>query len=211
MIEPGQCRVLGNIFPGICGNPEDNTPRERNKDVIGKTKGGKKMRAMRVCCCVCVSMCWGCAKEPASNELQSFPIDSMDGLLTSTGVVFDPEITADQNGSLRIETPQRITVALYETGDLDVEDALLVYRGKLRSRNLEGKAYLEMVCHFAGKGDFFSRALDRAMSGDTGWTAQETPFSLKPGENPDNIKLNVVIDGSGVVWIDDLHLFKEPR
>ena len=54
--------------------------------------------------------------------------------------------------------------------------------------------YLEMVCHFPGKGDFFSRALDAALSGTTGWTAQETAFVLKPGENPDNIKLNVVIE-----------------
>jgi hypothetical protein len=160
---------------------------------------------------MCILTLWGCVKEPASNELKCFPIDSVDGLLTSTGVEFDPEITADQNGSLRLEVNKRTTVPLYETGDLDVEDMRLVYQAKLRSRDLEGKAYLEIVCHFPDKGDYFSRALDAALSGTTGWTSQETPFELKPGENPDNIKLNVVIDGSGVVWIDDLRLLKDSR
>jgi len=166
---------------------------------------------MRVCCCVCVAMCWGCAKEPASSELMCFPMDGVAGLLTRTGVAFDKEVTTDQNGSLRIEATQRTTVPLYETGDLDVEDARLVYQAKLRSRDLEGKVYLEMVCHFPGKEDYFSRAHDLALSGTTGWTSQETFFSLKQGENPDNIKLNVVIDGSGVAWIDDLRLLKESR
>jgi hypothetical protein len=65
-----------------------------------------------------------------------------------------------------------------------------------------------MLCHFPGKGDFFSRGLMTPLSGSTDWTTQETPFFLKGGENPDNIKLNVVIDGKGTVWIDDIQLLK---
>jgi hypothetical protein len=37
---------------------------------------------------------------------------------------------------------------------------------------------------------------------------QETPFFLKKGENPNNVKLNLVIDGKGMVWIDDIRLFR---
>ena len=33
-------------------------------------------------------------------------------------------------------------------------------------------------------------------------------FFLKEGENPDNIKLNLVINGKGTVWIDDIRLVK---
>jgi len=153
----------------------------------------------------------GCAKEPASSELMRFPMDGVAGLLTRTGVAFDKDVSTDQNGSLRINAAERTTVHLYETGDLGVEDARLVYRAKLRSKDVAGKVYLEMMCHFPGKGDYFSRALDTALSGTTGWTAQETPFALKPGEKPDSIKLNVVVEGPGVVWIDDLRLIKEPR
>jgi hypothetical protein len=169
------------------------------------------MKVIPVCCCVCVALLWGCAKEPDSSELCCFPIDSLEGLLTRTGVEFDRDVTADQNGSLRINATEPTTVHLFETGDLDVEDVRLVYRAKLCSRDLEGTAYLEMLCHFSGKGDFFSRAIDAALSGTTGWTARETVFRLQQGENPDNIKLNLVVKGKGVVWIDDLRLLKEPR
>jgi len=67
-----------------------------------------------------------------------------------------------------------------------------------------------MWCHFPGKGEFFSRALQSPLSGSNEWTSQETPFFLKKGENPDNIKINVVVNGKGTVWIDDIHLVKAP-
>jgi hypothetical protein len=156
-------------------------------------------------------MLWGCARQPATSELMRFPVDGVAGLLTRTGVDFDKDIAADQNGSLRITATERTTVRLYETGDLNVEDVRLVYQAKLRTRELQGNVYLEMICHFPGLGDFFSRGLDTALTGTTPWTARGTPFVLKPGENPDNIKLNLVVDGSGVVWIDDIRLLKEPR
>jgi len=38
----------------------------------------------------------------------------------------------------------------------------------------------------------------------------ETPFFFKKGENPDNIKLNLIIKGKGTVWIDDIRLLKGP-
>jgi hypothetical protein len=63
-----------------------------------------------------------------------------------------------------------------------------------------------MWCRFPGRGEFFSRALHAPISGTVEWTTQETPFLLEPGQNPDNIKLNIVLDGTGTVWIDDVVL-----
>jgi hypothetical protein len=37
-----------------------------------------------------------------------------------------------------------------------------------------------------------------------------TPFFLKKGENPENVKLNLVVDGVGTVWIDDIQLIRGP-
>lgn len=67
-----------------------------------------------------------------------------------------------------------------------------------------------MWCQFSGKGEYFSRALHAPLSGSNEWTTQETPFFLKKGENPSNVKLNVVINGSGTVWVDDIRLIKGP-
>jgi len=142
-------------------------------------------------------------------ELKRFPIDSMEGIITQSGIQIDKQITSDGNGSLRIEATEPTTIRLFEISDVDIENARLVYQAQVRTGNVEGKVYLEMWCHFAGKGEFFSRGLQSPLTGTTDWTTEETPFFLKVGENPDNVKLNLVIDGQGTVWIDDIRLLKE--
>jgi hypothetical protein len=141
-------------------------------------------------------------------ELRRFPLDDMEGLITKTDVQIDKRISSDGNGSLRIEATEPTTIRLFETGDLNVENARLIYQARVRTANLEGQAYLEMWCHFSGRGEFFSRGLDQPLTGTTDWTTQQTPFFLKKGQNPDNIKLNLVINGRGTVWIDDIKLLK---
>jgi hypothetical protein len=42
------------------------------------------------------------------------------------------------------------------------------------------------------------------------WTTQETPFFLQKGQKPEVIKLNVVINGQGTVWVDEIALLKGP-
>jgi hypothetical protein len=59
-----------------------------------------------------------------------------------------------------------------------------------------------------GNGEFFSRGLTTPLTGTTDWTTEETPFFLKKGERPDYIKLNVVIDGTGKVFVDDISLLR---
>ena len=160
-------------------------------------------------CAICIALVLasGCSERPPKvTELRHYPISSLEGVVTRSGVEIDKQVTSDGDGSLRITAAQPVTIRLFETGDLDVENATLFYRAKLRSEKLEGKAYLEMWCHFPGKGEFFSRALQAPVSGSVEWTSQETPFFLKKGEKPDNVKLNLVIDGKGIVWIDDIRL-----
>ena len=143
-------------------------------------------------------------------EIKRFALDDMQGLITQSGVSIDKQISSDGNGSLRIEATGPTTIRLFETGDIDIENARLIYQAKVRTENATGKVYLEMWCHFPGKGDFFSRGLTSPLTGTTQWTTLETTFFLKKGQNPDNIKLNLVMDGSGTAWIDDIRLLKGP-
>lgn len=164
-------------------------------------------------CSVCLLMILAsaCSTKPVeTTELKVYPIDSKEGILPQSGTEMDTETTSDGKGSLRMTASEPTTVRLYETGDMDIENVRLIYRAKLRTLDVEGKVYLEMLCDFAGKGEFFSRALESALSGTNDWTSQETPFFLKKGENPDNVKLNLVINGKGTVWIDDIRLLKAP-
>ncbi len=142
--------------------------------------------------------------------LRNFPLDDLEGIISQSGIVFDREISSDGNGSLQIVVTESTLVRLFEIGDIDVENARLFYQAKIRTENVEGRAYLEMLCHFPGRGEFFSRGFQSALSGSNDWSTSETFFFLKKGENPDNVKLNLVISGKGTAWIDDIKLLKGP-
>lgn len=152
-----------------------------------------------------------CAKEsPKITELKHFPMDNLDGVIDTSVAAMDNEISSDGHGAVRIFVPESTTVRLFEVADVDIEDARLVYQARIRTENLEGPAFLEMLCHFPGQGDFFSRDLQSPSTGTSEWSTEETPFFLKKGEKPDTIKLNLVIAGTGTAWVDDIHLLKAP-
>lgn len=155
-------------------------------------------------------LAFGCSNRSGEPvELKHYPVETLD-VISRTDVVIDKQITSDGNGSLRITSPQPATIQLYETGDIDVENARLIYKAKVRTEGIQGKVYLEMWCQFPGRGEFFSRDMYSPLSGTTDWSTEETPFFLKEGENPENVKLNLVIEGKGTAWIDDIRLIKGP-
>lgn len=143
------------------------------------------------------------------TELKHFPVDNLNGIITQSGVVLDKENSSDGNGSLKIVTEAPTVIQLFETGNLNVEDATINYSAKVKTENVQGQVYLEMWCAFDESGEYFSRGLDKSIAGSKDWTTLETDFFLKAGENPDNIRLNIVIAGTGTVWIDDVRLVKK--
>jgi len=157
--------------------------------------------------CLCVAVV---AVAAGPTVLKDYPITSLEGVISRTGVTLNRTLTTDRNGSLQIVARGPRTVHLFETGPIDVENARLIYQAKLRTLNVKGDAYLEMLCHFPGRGEFFSRGLQYALSGTNDWVSVETMFFLRKGENPDNIKLNLVFTGKGMAWIDEIKLLKAP-
>lgn len=142
------------------------------------------------------------------TELKHFPLDNLNGVITQSGVEYDKEISSDGNGSLKIITEAPTVIQLFETGNLNVEDATITYSANVKTENVQGQVYLEMWCAFDESGEYFSRGLDKSIAGSKDWTTLETDFFLKAGENPDNIRLNIVFAGTGTVWVDDVKLVK---
>lgn len=143
-------------------------------------------------------------------ELKVYPLKDTEGVISQSDVTLDKGASPDGKNSLKIKAAEPRVVRLFETGKLDLEDARLIYRARLKCENVKGQVFLEMWLHFPGKGEFFSRGLQNPLSGTTGWVTEETPFFLKKGENPDNVKLNLVVNGTGTVWIEDIRLLKAP-
>jgi hypothetical protein len=153
------------------------------------------------------------ACSPASRTeevLVTIPLDSLDEIITKSGVTLDPDVTTDGRGSIKINASEPATVRIAEIEGLSVENARLIYRARLRSAELRGQAYLEMWCVFPGRGEYFSRALQSPLVGTNDWVSQETPFFLQEGERPNRVKLNLVVNGQGTVWLDEVVLAKAP-
>jgi hypothetical protein len=158
-----------------------------------------------------MSACTSSGQAPASPvELKHFPLDSLEGVRATTGVSFDPKISADGKGSLRVDANQQMTVPLFEVTDVSIENATLLYQASLQTQSLDGKAFLEMWVRIPVKGEFFSRGLDRPVTGTMSWMTAATPFFLQAGQKPDLIRLNLVVQGKGRVWIDDVRLMRQP-
>ena len=148
-----------------------------------------------------------CSPPVVSEEvLFQSPLSDPSDVLTRSGVELDTQITSDGNGSIKIVAGQPTTVRLFEVDEIEIADARLVYRARLRTEGVQGQVYLEMWCRFPGGGEFFSRALHSPISGSTEWISQETLFSLEENQKPDLVKLNIVIEGTGTVWVDEVKL-----
>ncbi len=118
-------------------------------------------------------------------------------------------VTAEQDAWV-VDAAEQQTVHLFEVKDPMVEQCTLAYRARLKTEGLAGRAYLEMWCRLPGRGEFFSKGLHQTVKGTTDWGSYEIPFYLKKGQRPDLIKLNLVVEGTGKVWIKDVELLMTP-
>ena len=112
--------------------------------------------------------------------------------------------------SLRIDSTESRTVRLFDVKDPGVQQCLVTYRADMKAEKVEGRAFLEMWCSFPGRGEFFSKGLHQTASGTADWARYEIPFYLKRGQTPELIKLNLVVEGRGVVWLKNIELLKTP-
>ena len=76
------------------------------------------------------------------TELKHFPLDTMEGLITRSGVLIDTNISSDGAGSLKIVASEPTTVNLFEVRDIDIENARLMYQARVRTENVECQVYL---------------------------------------------------------------------
>ena len=147
------------------------------------------------------------ASSSAAVDLKKLSLDSASA--TGTRVETDGKVKAEGKGSIRITTPWPTTICLAEVTDVNVENARLVYKAKVKTE-LEGNAILEMWVQVVGGKYYFSRGMNDVVTQRTDWKTIQTPFIFQKGQKPTKITLNIVINGKGIVWVDDIVLSKEP-
>ncbi len=143
------------------------------------------------------------------TELLHIPVNSPISA-TSDQVRFDLRTSRDGNGAVVVTSREPQVVPLYDVGGLDIDNAQLVYQAWLRTEEVVGQAYLEMWCVFSGRDEFFSRGLAQAVTGTHDWVQVETVFLLERDQRPSRVRLNLVLNGRGRVWVDDIRLLRRP-
>ena len=134
---------------------------------------------------------------------------SLDDVSTiGTRIETDTKMKVEGKGSIKITTAWPTIVCLGEVKNLNIENAKLVYKAKVKT-DLNGTAFLEMWCHVGG-GQYFSKGMNSTAGGKEDWKQIETPFLLQAGQKTEQVTLNLVINGTGTVWVDDIVLSKEP-
>jgi hypothetical protein len=155
---------------------------------------------MRIAICTLMTLfLLACPKR--GERIAAFPPESTP--LTQAGVSADGGAwKVTDNGT------ERTRLFVVQEGLCDA--CMLSYRARLRTENLQGRAFLEMWVHVPGKGDFFSKGFDKALRGTVAWEEIEVPFRLEEGQKPDVVRLNLVVEGGGTAWIRDIELWKIP-
>ena len=148
-------------------------------------------------------------KSILSSPKPSGPPKTIRRFHTSDATLSKDSITVAEDRWV-VDAKEDQTIRLFEIQNPDAEQCLVTYRATMRTEGLAGRAFLEMWCRLPGRGEFFSRGLNQAITGTTDWTSYEIPFYLKKGQRPDLIKLNLVIEGRGKVSMKDVELLKTP-
>jgi hypothetical protein len=120
------------------------------------------------------------------------------------------ELIIQQEDGWRVECSENQTIYLFEVPEPGIDQCMLSYRAKMKTQDVQGRAYLEMRCRLPGRGEFFSKGFHNAVSGTNDWASYEIPFYLKRGQKPDLVKLNLVLEGRGTVWIKNIQLLQTP-
>lgn len=165
-------------------------------------------RKMSVIALLCSAALLFSAAAAGADILKKLSLD--DPGETSPKIEADTVVTAEGDASLRIISRWPVTVCLGEVAGLDIENVTLVYSAQVKTR-LEGagSAFLEMWAHVDG-GQYFSRGMDDTVGRESDWKTIRTRFTLQKGQTPEKITLNLVINGKGTVWIDDVNLAADP-
>jgi hypothetical protein len=141
-----------------------------------------------------------------AEDLRKLTLD--DASVIGTTIQTDTQVKAEGKGSIKITTQWPTTICLGEVDRLDIENAKLVYKAKVKS-DLDGTAYLEMWAHVGGR-QYFSRGMNDVVSRKSEWKIIQTPFLFQKDQRPEKVTLNLVINGKGTVWIDEIVLSKQP-
>ncbi|RBP47341.1 hypothetical protein DES53_101138 [Roseimicrobium gellanilyticum] len=159
-----------------------------------------------LCRCILVSA-MAVAPLHAGDILGRFSCHDIAQVKTSISI--DKETTADGNGSIKVEAAHNAVVTVADQKNLSVsKDNTLWCTVKVKCSGVKQRAYLEMWCEVADGKRAFSKGLEQLLLGDSDWKEIRLPMMINGDFTVNRALVNVVIEGPGTVWVDQISFAK---
>jgi len=151
---------------------------------------------------------------PAGEEIGSINWKNLDADDLPKGATI---VTDDVEGkvlSVTRTSGMKQQIALGKFDKPEIKKPTYAVRGKIRYKGVTKNSFLEMWSHFPEpkKGAYFSRTMAPSgpqafIVGDSPWREFTIPFfSNDDTPAPERLELNIVLPGTGAVWISDMRL-----
>jgi hypothetical protein len=115
---------------------------------------------------------------------------------------------ASQGATWLIDTPEPRRFRLFDFAEIPAGCTFLLYEALVKTEGFSGRAYLELWVRIPDRGIFYARGhgFQSLISGSQGWTSLRVPFFLNRRARPAGVSLNLILDGAGSAWIQDIRL-----
>lgn len=149
----------------------------------------------------------------AQEEVEfNYPLNSLSEIISKSGVQIDTGLSTDNQGSLFIKASEPKTIELVELDNENLKNKRLTFKAQMRSQDLKatedmrGISYIELAARFPDGEELVSRGPRIPISGTTDWRPVDTVLYVDKSDSPESVKLNLVVEGVGEVWIDSVEL-----
>jgi len=156
--------------------------------------------------------CGTIAAEEILHEIAWSAVQS-DSRLRDGQIVPSDEQTPFEQLKIESSVNERKSFVLLVVEDPQVSTATYALVGRVRCEAVTGVGYLEMWSEFANGNRYFSRTLSasgpsRGLQGSCDWREIILPFFItdKALGSPTRIEVNLVLPGTGTVWLGPLRL-----
>jgi hypothetical protein len=126
----------------------------------------------------------------------------------------DNEFSYDGLGSIRVESEDSATAYLFILRDISHKRAKLKWEAYCKSKDLEGKAFMEIGVQIYSKSgkeyDTYIYRGDEFISKTTDWKKLKVEFLCTEGRMISTVQLNLIVKGRGTVWIDQVKFTATP-
>lgn len=150
-----------------------------------------------------------CEKKEKESKVYYFPVNDFSEVIAEYNLQLDSLISRDGVKSFRIDSEDTTTAYLFAVRNIPYEKCKFLWSAQCKTEELDGKVFLEvgvLIPEKSGKGKtYFSRSKE-TIGGTRDWSKMQVEFLSTEPVKPELTQLNMIVEGSGRVWVDKIKL-----